>query len=235
MESLPRELEIILTADGSPTICLGGLENMHNSQGALSESLYIYGHGLEQMLSWKVQARVISVGLGLGYNEMIAFALTLKHQQSLQLWSFETFAYLRRSMEQWLIGEDCALFAIYDQILLGVAQKLEMSAREIKNAMTIAIKNRTWQIRGGFPEDSEGINSANCILYDAFSAKTCPELWEEQSLQNNLRPLLAPQTVFVTYAATGSLKRALSGLDFSLPPRAGFAGKRDSTLGIRNS
>lgn len=236
MDTLPKELEISQTADGSPTICFSQgetQEKMHNSQGALSESMYIYGNGLDRVIMRGVPPRVISVGLGIGYCEIIAFALALREKKALTLWSFETFEYLAMSMRLWLVGLPIALSETYEQVLTGVSRETSVSSRKIKAQMGSALADGTWQIRREFPLDIDGIQSVNCVLFDAFSSKTSPQLWSEAMFKNVFRNLLADNCVFATYAATGALNRALDFLNFTLENRPGFGGKRESTLGLR--
>ncbi|MBK7845346.1 MAG: hypothetical protein IPJ71_17000 [Bdellovibrionales bacterium] len=77
----PFQIEI--TQDGSPTLRLrdsSGLgESMHNLKGAFSETLYIYLPTLQRAFEWQEpETRLLSVGLGLGYNELSPQPLHLK-------------------------------------------------------------------------------------------------------------------------------------------------------------
>lgn len=70
--------EFFATADGSPSIRLSSTkyrpEAMHHCDGALSESLFIYYQVLNEALARGCPPRVLSVGLGCGYNELITAA-----------------------------------------------------------------------------------------------------------------------------------------------------------------
>ena len=77
----PRTLQdftIVTTADGSPSLSIedssGYVEKMHHAAGAMSESIYIYGEAVQKVLDRRWPLRVLSVGLGLGYNELITAA-----------------------------------------------------------------------------------------------------------------------------------------------------------------
>jgi tRNA U34 5-methylaminomethyl-2-thiouridine-forming methyltransferase MnmC len=52
-------------------------------------------------------------------------------------------------------------------------------------------------------------------------------------LVEQLGRILAPQAVLATYAATGTMNRALRTLGFKILEKPGFQGKRESTLAVR--
>ncbi|MEI7974213.1 MAG: MnmC family methyltransferase, partial [Bdellovibrio sp.] len=60
------------------------------------------------------------------------------------------------------------------------------------------------------------------------------ELWSEDFLIQWLTEKTEKKAVFVTYACTGSLKRALKKTGFNREEFAGFGGKRESTLAWRD-
>lgn len=65
----------LITADGSPTLEFqyphGRIEKMHHSQGAFSESLYIYLEAINLACIHSPAQNFLSVGLGLAYNEIL--------------------------------------------------------------------------------------------------------------------------------------------------------------------
>lgn len=239
MESLPAEFKILTTLDGSPTLAFAdGLvnERMHNSQGALGESLSIYGQAVEHVLNAKWPLRAVSVGLGLGYVELITAALCLRHgldASTTKIWSFEKMPFLRDNFLSWLNGCGSSLAKVYEQILSAVARNLGVEAKDLRKWLETARREGHFESRGEFPMDTQGVNGATCILYDAYSSKTSPELWEQNTLKEALNSLAGRPCVLATYAATGSLKRALVQSGFQTVERAGFGGKRESTFGVR--
>ncbi|MCJ8275588.1 MAG: hypothetical protein MJK18_02010, partial [Bdellovibrionales bacterium] len=110
-------MDILHTADGSPTLSLSGGEKMHSMDGAFSESLFIYGSNVEKGLETKAP-KVLSMGLGLGYNEIMSAAFfTSKDVKNFRLCSFESVPELRNYFSSWLRGEDSPLNGCYDEIL----------------------------------------------------------------------------------------------------------------------
>lgn len=231
------DLEIFITEDGSPTLSFkradGYAEKMHHSGGALEESLYIYHHGLVRALDLGFPPRVISVGLGLGYNELIALAEFSRRGLKGKVWSFEALPELRGGFRDWLSapGVGSQFGGILEDVCARVATKLGIP--DLKKQAAQALKKDTLELREHFPDDAKSVRDAGVVFFDAFSNKMSPELWLELDLENNLAPLLAPRTLLCTYAKTGALKRVLKKLGFVMEERPGFRGKRDSTLAVR--
>lgn len=109
--------EFFDTSDGSPSIRLSSskfrTEAMHHCDGALSESLFIYHKVLHEALAQQCPPRVLSVGLGCGYNELIATAHFLSsssfkpymnslESNTIYIESFEGDANLRETFLEWL-------------------------------------------------------------------------------------------------------------------------------------
>ena len=235
--ALHPELEIFSTADGSPTLSFrradGYIEKMHHTGGALTESLYIYHHGLNKGLEAGFPAKVISIGLGLAYNELITLAEFTKRGIQGKIWSFETMAFLRESFQAWTEGQAPVEYAA---LLDDIAQRLEahFQISGLRARAKQALVDQELELRGPFPDDTQAVDGATVIFYDAFSNKMTPELWAETNLKIILEPLIGEQVVLCTYAQTGAMKRVLKSLGFQLEKRPNFRGKRGSTLAIRN-
>lgn len=240
MRPLPPNLEIYTTSDGSPTLSWqradGYVEKMHHSGGALEESIYIYHQALGLVLNEAPSARVLSIGLGLGYNELLCLSEFCKRGiTNWRIWSFEAHPDLRHEFADWLTSGQASseLSLVHEKLLNLIAQRLEVPVEEIRSTARAALQDGRLQLRHSFPDDIAEIDHANLILYDAYSKKMDPHLWDERALIEKLGPLLDDRCFLATYAATGSLNRALKGLGFSLIPKPGFLGKRESTLARR--
>lgn len=241
----PRKIEdfaITMTADGSPSLSIadasGYVEKMHHSDGALSESLYIYGDAIDAALNAGWPLRVLSLGLGLGYNELITAAKAVRHEippEQALLYSFEIEPLLRESFVAWVQQTPSAFAELYDQILQSLAAQIQIEASAIRDWLRKAYETNCWRVRARFPDEAVDVKEMTCMLYDAFSNKMSPELWTEELITSQLQTLCAPGCVFSTYAATGALKRALRSTGFVKQDRRGFSGKRESTFAIRAS
>lgn len=264
------------TADGSPTVRIqnqdGSLsEAMHSLRGALSETVYIYGTAISTCLERNFSPRVLSMGLGLGYVELLSSALFLKagvpfEKRSGQ--SFEILPELRDGFSQWLNYENggqwlnyesgsqwlnpqpqtlelnletspsspsSVLFAIYDDVLRHIATTTGIEAAEIRMSLNQLVRRGQWRISAELDRSTEFSEGFGCICFDAFSAKSSPDLWSEDFLTDFFTRASAPVAVVSTYACTGSLKRALRACGFEVKIRPGFSSKRDSTFAVRDA
>lgn len=244
MKTLPTDLTILETDDGSPTLAFqrpdGFSERMHSGGGALTESLYIYGEALERLLAQSVPlrpVRVLSFGLGLGYNELITIARLANVSDNLdwRIFSFEALASLRQEFHAWANREmSSELNFVTEDLAQRIAAHFSIEPLRLKSLTQQALDNKQLELHSSFPE-AQPAESCNLVYYDAFSNRMNQAPWDEQHLINTLKPVLKPDCIFTSYAATGTLKRALKHLGFRLIDRQGFHGKRESTLAIRGA
>jgi tRNA U34 5-methylaminomethyl-2-thiouridine-forming methyltransferase MnmC len=224
--------EILWTGDGSPSL-RGDNEPMHHLGGAYAETQYIYGDAIRRLQKWPALTpwKVLVVGLGLGYIELLAMAEALKNNKQLKLLSYEIKPELVEAFLGWLSGERQE--AVYDK-LYEFFQK-DYPEIDIKSALAQAYKRGDWEIRGALEDQSLPSAHYHALLFDAFSGKTTPELWTPEFLALFLKQVVQDQSVFATYACTGNLKRTLQSAEFIVEKRPGFLGKRDSTTAVFDS
>ena len=234
MDPASLTYEEILTQDGSPSLRMFGSdgEPMHNRAGALSESRWIYGRLIEPVLNWN-SPRFLSLGLGLGYNEILICETALQKKQSWSCVSYEADAKLSENFLSYLErgSSGSKELEIYDKIF-----SFFENANEIRHSLFLAYTEKRWIVSTALERQTKTPFQINGFLWDAFSQKTSTELWEEDFLVEFLsrsRDRLA--CGFSTYACTGSLKRALKKAKFEIEICPGFAGKRNSTLAWKKS
>ena len=220
-------LEILETEDGSPTLLLPNSQPMHSMVGALSETLEIYAPVARKSLEGP-QPRILSLGLGLGYNEIMMAAMAVQLQQKeYELHSFESLLPLTMAFQAWLEGRDSQLSSCYEKILSMVCRAFKVEASPVKNLLKKIVFH-----------DALGSENKNSFLfhgvfYDAFSSVTSPELWTEEHIDLFLKNFCAPQCFFSTYASTGILQRSLKANNFSVEVKKGFGKKRESIFAYR--
>lgn len=236
----PKDLQIHETQDGSPTLVFkrdGYCEKMHHAHGALSESLFIYKPAVEMALARQQgETRVFSLGLGLGYNEMIVAALTRQRGlHNITLISSESLTFLSNHFQTWLEQRPGGpLDGILNRVCELIACRFDIPANEIRSTLAEMQNQGRFELRGAFPgQVIPDVREVHCILFDAYSKKMDPELWNENSLILWLQSLAAERCVLATYAATGVLNRALKQNKFHVTKQKGFSGKRESTLALR--
>ena len=181
---LPEGYEILETQDGSPTVAFsrfGHVENMHNFHGAWSETNYIYGEAVRTGLledSTKPSAdfgkplRILSVGTGLGYNEILSAALAQAFDRPIHLHSYEHNEFFRSSLRDFLESGSSPLFALYTQIITRTAQHLGKSEETLLDGLRQLWKTQSLELRKKFDLSVPPERGYHVILYDPFSAKT---------------------------------------------------------------
>jgi tRNA U34 5-methylaminomethyl-2-thiouridine-forming methyltransferase MnmC len=239
------QFEWVETGDGSPSVRLWKEEQppecMHHSGGALSESLYIYGEAFEKAMEFAPKGspiRVLSLGLGLGYNEMIATALAEKSERTSDLYidSFESEDFLTQSLQGWLNEQvgNADWSNVYGKILDLLSKSIDLPATKLRSALADLKIDGRWNMNGSLTEETKIEKPYSCIFFDAFSSGATPELWGEEFITELLKRATNKSCVLSTYAATGNLKRALKANGFEVELRKGFQGKRHSIWATRS-
>jgi hypothetical protein len=234
------EFHFLQTEDGSPSLKLGvDAEGMHNIKGAFSETVYIYGSAISATMDHELSPSFLSLGLGLGYNELLTIGLCISRGVSTSKIygeSFEAVPELVTYFSKWINGEHVPenFQTAYDKIVSLCATECKVEQKQIKETLAQLIANKQWLLRSELNPKTNFAKTFSCFLFDAFSSKTSPELWDETFLTAFLAQTADERAVLSTYACTGSLKRALSKNGFSVNVRQGFAGKRESTFATRN-
>jgi len=253
-----------ITADGSPTARLksdgiNSIESMHNSQGAASETVYIYTQPFVSLLNnhHLSSLKVLVIGLGLAYIEFNLLNQILNRQSTLNLSEINITTYeksneLREKLKNAITyiytnttnleGIQQNVVDLYQTILKSVVQtddldqikKLSQICHELLNLHKSSMCIHTdWTIKDELSLETKNTEKYHFIAYDAFSQKTDHPLWNEEFLNFFVLNFCANDCVFTTYACTGLLKRVLAQHGFKLIKRKGFKGKRDATLAVR--
>ncbi|MGH1467938.1 MAG: MnmC family methyltransferase [Bdellovibrionales bacterium] len=222
--------EPVQTQDGSYTLKQKGLEEeMHARGGAISESVFIYYAALKKFFetcSEGDDVEVLSVGLGMGYNEILTAAAYIQSKLELKL---EVISYETEEVLKGLFLKRLE-FAKEHPVFWGAFEKEMLNPVDIKKAL----ENKL-DIRGSFEKESlKALKSKKrIILFDAYSNKTSESLWDEDFLKELLVKSIKGSAL-TTYAATGALNRALRESGFRNLKREGFLHKRQSTLAVKD-
>jgi hypothetical protein len=212
-------------------------EKMHHSKGAFSETCYIYGSALEEIFEREWPRRILSLGLGLGYNEILTAS---RFDEVGLLASFEIDSDLERFFVNWVKGETDSVSVpkefqqVYDQILGLFSQKFNKPKSQILWNLNKWRNEGTWKLMGEFKTEEFSCDDMSAIFFDPFCSKTNSTLWTEDFLNRFFNEVPGQHSVISTYAATGAIKRALRKNDFELLQKPGFAGRRESTFAVKN-
>ena len=81
-------------------------------------------------------------------------------------------------------------------------------------------------------ENYQESNMADLIYFDAFGARVQPELWTE-TIFAKMYDALKENGKLVTYAAKGSVRRAMQAVGFEVERLPGPPGKREMLRGTK--
>jgi hypothetical protein len=225
------EYKNITTGDQSPSLSLPPTwEPMHSLEGAFSETQYIYQPPIDLAFKSEKNPSLLSLGLGLGYNEILIACEAQKNQkQPKVIRSFELVPELREYFCLWIQNESSPLNEVYNSILKLYAEKYSLTEDLIKKTLHNWLTQKILKIEEAITLETN-LTPMNCILFDAFCAKTSPDLWTVTFLHHFFKQSSSNPCFMATYACTGELKRALIGAGFHVEKRKGFAFKRESTF-----
>ena len=211
-------------------------ELMHSVDGAFSETIYLYSDVLKYALNNSIEIVFLSLGLGIGYIEILVCAYVLKNfpGKKFTLFSFEKEDDLRIFFQKFIFEEEIpAVFQeAYTQILNLFCVHYEINYVELKNEIRNRIKNNEIIFYGEYNLQTNLEAPINGLFFDAFSINTSPELWTDDLIEKILNSC-ATHAAFATYAARTQLKKLLVSHDFKLEKKKGYGGKKESTFAFR--
>jgi len=207
--------EIIITSDGSTTIHLPDWdEQYHSKHGAIQEAYHVFiKNGLFQFNKDKLS--ILEIGFGTGLNCFITF---LEKKCKINYVGVEAYPVIEAEVEK-------------------LNYVTELNAKKYKEIFR-DIHNVSWEIghqlsedfiltkRKQFFKDIEDINIYDVIYFDAFGARVQPELWTEAVFKKMFKAMKM-NGVLVTYAAKGSVRRAMQSVGFTVERLPGPPGKRE--------
>ncbi|WP_407429737.1 tRNA (5-methylaminomethyl-2-thiouridine)(34)-methyltransferase MnmD [Arcticibacter sp.] len=221
-------LSLVQTADGSSTIFnqLVG-ENYHSKHGALQESQHVFlKSGLQhfQQLSVASSVSVLEVGFGTGLNFLISADYCRTAGLNLEYTGIEAYPLSEEMIfstgyDQYVSAETWTEFKENYSSVLGSPKDFNEYCRlEISPIKLMEFDSSTM---------------FDVMYFDAFAEIHQPEMWSVEALTHISR-FIKPGGVFVTYAITGNLKRAMKSLGFSIEKAPGAPGKREMLRATKN-
>lgn len=216
-------LQIVKTADGSNTIYNAQVgENYHSKHGALQESRHVFvNSGLQYFLdrtgALKAPVSILEVGFGTGLNFLLSADLCDQKHINLNYTGIEAYPLTKE-----LIGQTG-----YDQYV--PARLWQQFIDQYPNALSREVTvSPCCQLQiANFPLlQFHSAQQYDIIYFDAFAVAYQPEMWDETAIGHTIQ-YLKPGGVFVTYAITGNLKRAVKAMGCKVEKVPGAPGKRE--------
>lgn len=215
---------IITTADGSKTIHLEAWnEQYHSKHGAIQEAYHVFvDHGLSTFK--KNSISILEIGFGTGLNALITFIEATLRGLQINYTGVERYPVIAAEVAQ--LNYISELKALEYNDLFN-----EMHSCSWELETVIAPNFRLCKQQKDFKEIKD-VQLYDLIYFDAFGARVQPELWTEEIFQIMFNSL-KKNGILVTYAAKGSVRRAMLAVGFQVERLPGPPGKREMLRATR--
>ncbi|SDM96794.1 tRNA (5-methylaminomethyl-2-thiouridine)(34)-methyltransferase MnmD [Kriegella aquimaris] len=212
------EREIITTGDGSKTIHIKEWnEQYHSKHGAIQEAYHVFvKHGLS--LFENRDLSVLEVGFGTGLNAFITFLEARNNGLKVRYTGVELYPIEEAEIQALNYTAQLKVDNFADVFLKMHSSDWE---REIKISDDFFLRKEQ--------KDFKEINAENefdLVYFDAFGARVQPEMWSE-AIFLKMYQAMRKNGVLVTYAAKGSVRRAMQAVGFVVERLPGPPGKRE--------
>ena len=167
---------------------------------------------------------ILEIGFGTGLNALLTLIHTEKSSVNLLYEGVEAYPVSSEELAQlnYLEAADAQVFE-------AVFEKMHQTPWEQTETITEAFQLKK---RKQTFETLEDQDQHDLIYFDAFGARVQPELWEEPIFEKMYRALKAGG-VLVTYAAKGSVRRAMQAVGFKVERLPGPPGKREMLRAVK--
>lgn len=219
------ERKIIQTSDGSSSVYLPEWdENYHSKHGAIQEAYHVFIRSGLDLFKDESSLCILEMGFGTGLNCMITFLETKKRNLSINYVGLEGYP-----LELKMIVE-----------LNHLEQLGAKEESKAYNRIQSSDWEKTVEVDSSFSlikkqimfENYQESNMADLIYFDAFGARVQPELWTE-TIFAKMYDALKENGKLVTYAAKGSVRRAMQAVGFEVERLPGPPGKREMLRGTK--
>lgn len=216
--------KIITTADGSKTIQIEDWnEQYHSVHGAVQEALHVFiKHGLHALNLKSIN--ILELGFGTGLNAFITLLEAERNQKNINYTGVEAYPVLEEELAQ--LNYTSALNAENRTEEFWKLHRVDWElTSQITNNFTLTKQQKLF-------ENINDLESYHLIYFDAFGARVQPELWDEPMFKRMYKAL-KHNGMLVTYAAKGSVRRAMQAAGFLVEKLPGPPGKREMLRALK--
>jgi len=212
------ERKIITTGDGSKTIQISEWdEQYHSKHGAVQEAYHVFiKHGLSLFFGKKVD--ILEIGFGTGLNALITHIESKKSNTEVSYRGVEAYPVSPEELEQ--------LNYISELKAEEFQKDFEKMHQSPWESDILISENFILKKEQKLFADIADENVFDLVYFDAFGARVQPELWTEAIFLKMYRAMKIGG-VLVTYAAKGSVRRAMLAVGFEVERLPGPPGKRE--------
>lgn len=220
------EREIITTADGSKTIQIKDWnEQYHSKHGAIQEAYHVFiQHGLDLFANQSIA--ILEIGFGTGLNAFITVLEAPIRNLDVRYCGVEAYPVSLKEVGQLNYVEALGAqnqrraFTLLHECPWGIPKEISPGFNLLKQKKDF--------------KEIDNVEGFHLIYFDAFGARVQPELWTVQIFEIMNRAL-KPNGVLVTYAAKGSVRRAMQEVGFRVERLPGPPGKREMLRAIKSN
>jgi len=214
--------QIIITKDGSSTIHIPEWnEQYHSIHGAIQEAKHVFiKHGLHHVIAENnlKHIAILEIGFGTALNAFISLLEAEKLKLNIDYSGIEAYPISMEEISQLNYPDQLNVLDKKD-----VFNKLHEVSWGFNHEITTNFQLRKEE-KDFMKIDNK--NTFNLIYFDAFGARVQPELWTE-TIFKIMFEALKNKGVLVTYAAKGSVRRAMQSVGFIVERLEGPPGKRE--------
>jgi tRNA U34 5-methylaminomethyl-2-thiouridine-forming methyltransferase MnmC len=212
------EREIIHTSDGSTTIHIKEWDECyHSKHGAIQEAKHVFiKNGLALFPNQKVS--VLEIGFGTGLNAFITFLEAKGLGQTIDYTGVEAYPISKEELEAMNYPKELGALNHKE-----VFDEMHAAKWEEKNDLS---EDFSLIKRKQFFQDIDDIEKFDLIYFDAFGYRVQPELWSVSVFERMFKSL-KDDSLLVTYAARGVIKRNMIEAGFTVEKLPGPPGKRE--------
>lgn len=209
------------TADGSNTLYNETIgEHYHSKHGAHQESKHVFiDAGLKHAeLCFPSQPiSILEIGFGTGLNFLMTAVYAEEQQLEINYTGIEAFPLSAEELTSTNYQQYVSP-VIWDNLVNHYNAALKGPVQFNQN-IQLEIPHTTL-------ENFKSPAKFDLVYFDAFSVQHQPEMWSDEII-GHVCSFLKTDGIFVTYAITGKLKRALKSFGMKIEKLQGAPGKRE--------
>lgn len=192
--------------------------------------VFIAGNGLPDRWRGRDAFTIAELGFGAGLNFLETWCQWREHRHPsarLRFVSFEAFPMLAEEMRR-ALGPWPQLEKLADALTrVWPADPPDTFAQDFDDGVRLEV-----HVGHALDRVSGWRGTADAWYLDGFAPARNPEMWSPELMQAVFAHTVAGGG-FATYSAAGWVRRNLAAAGFEVRKQAGFAGKRDMSVGVR--
>jgi len=225
------ERHIQITADGSHTLAIPGLQlTYHSMYGALQESMHVFiQSGLHLLLGTQPVLRIFEMGLGTGLNALLTLQQAGMHLQQVYYETVELYPLSIAEVHS--LNYNILLNSNQEYCLLDDLHTAPWDTdAQVTPLFTLYKKQQSLFQYLENPQQEP----FHLIYFDAFDPAAQPALWTQQVFEQ-LYARLYEGGVLLTYCSKGAVRRAMQAAGFEVEKLSGPPGKREIVRASKKS